>query len=181
MKHTEMRALSNRGTMRTPLARASAWLLSRLGAGSCRDAAGWVSAREIETARSQTGVSRAALSRARRWLQKTGHIEKRRNGYQGPWMYRVVDAASRHCPLCGALNGVPVPVPVEPPPAAEPAPPALAIRYIGRKAWHADQLYRTGLIWHGYGDIQPLADRDKARRMAQNHPGVYDLVEIESD
>ena len=51
MKQTEMRTLSNRGTMRTPLARASAWLLSRLGEGSCRDAAGWVSAREIEVAR----------------------------------------------------------------------------------------------------------------------------------
>ena len=183
MKQTEMRALSNRGTMRTPLARASAWLLSRLGEGSCRDTAGWVSAREIEVARSQTGVSRAALSRARRWLQKTGHIEKRRNGYQGPWMYRVVDTASRHCPLCGALNGVPAldPVPVAPVPEAEPAPPAVAIRYVGRKSWHADQLYRTGLIWRGYGDIQPIADRDTARRMAQNHPGVYDLVEIESD
>ena len=181
MKRTEMRALSNRGTMRTPLARASAWLLSRLGEGSCRDAAGWVSAREIEVARSQTGVSRSALSRARRWLQKTGHIEKRRNGYQGPWMYRVVDTASRHCPLCGALNGVAVPVPVAPVPEAVPAPPAVAIRYVGRKSWHADQLYRTGLIWRGYGDIQPIADRDTARRMAQNHPGVYELVEVESD
>ena len=80
MKRTEMRALSNRGTMRTPLARASAWLLSRLGEGSCRDAAGWVSAREIEVARSQTGVSRSALNKARRGLLKTGIS---RNGATG--------------------------------------------------------------------------------------------------
>ena len=177
MKQTEMRALSNRGTMRTPLARASAWLLSRLGAGSCRDTAGWVSAREIETARSQTGVSRSALNKARRSLQKTGHIEKRRRGYQGPWRYRVVASTSRHCPLCGAVNGVPAQV--EPVPEAKPTQPAVAIRYVGPRSWCADQLYGTGLMWHGHGDIQPVEDTNKARRMARNHPDIYALVEVE--
>ena len=126
------------------------------------DAAGWVSARAIELARSKTGVSRAALNRARRWLQQTGDIEKRRRGYQGPWMYRVVASKSRHCPVCGAVNGVPATVPVEPVPTAEPAQPAVAIRYLGRRSWYTDGLYGTGLIWHGPGDIQPLADRDTA-------------------
>ena len=88
MKRGEMMALSNRGGTRTAVERASAWLLSHLEAGSCLDAASWVSARDIEVARSKTGVSRAALNRARRWLQQTGHIEKCRRGYQGPWMYR---------------------------------------------------------------------------------------------
>ena len=181
MRRGEMMALSSRGGTRTPLERASAWLLSHLEAGSCLDAAGWVSARAIEVARSKTGVSRAALHKARRWLQQTGDIEKRRHGYQGPWMYRVVASKSRHCPVCGAVNGVPATVPVEPVPTAEPAQPAVAIRYLGRRSWHEDGLYRTGLIWHGPGDIQPLADIDKARRMARNHPGVYELVEVESD
>ena len=179
MKHTEMRAFSNRGGTRTAVERASVWLLSHLEPGSCLDAAGWVSARDIEVARSRTGVSRAALSKARRWLQQTGHIEKRRHGFQGPWMYRRVVSKSRHCPLCGAVNGVPVTL--EPVPASEPAQPAVAIRYLGRRSWYTDGLYGTGLIWHGPGDIQPLADIDKARRMARNHPDVYELVEVESD
>ena len=179
MKHTEMMALSNQGGTRTAVERASAWLLSHLEAGSCLDTAGWVTARDIELARSKTGVSRAALNRARRWLQKTGHIEKRRRGYQGPWMYRVVASKSRHCPLCGAVNGVPVTL--KPVPASEPTQPAVAIRYLGRRSWYTDGLYGTGLIWHGPGDIQPLADRDTAQRMAQNHPDVYELVEVESD
>ena len=114
-------------------------------------------------------------------VQQTGHIEKRRHGYQGPWMYRRVASTSRHCPLCGAVNGVPAMVPVEPVPASEPTQPAVAIRYVGRRPWYADQLYGTGLMWHGPGDIQPLADRDIAQRMARNHPDVYELVELESD
>ena len=94
-------------------------------------------------------------------------------------MYRVVASKSRHCPLCGAVNGVPATV--EPVPTSEPTQPAVAIRYLGRRSWYADGLYGTGLIWHGPGDIQPLADIDKARRMARNHPDVYELVEVESD
>ena len=177
MKHTEMMALSNRGGTRTAVERASAWLLSHLEAGSCLDAAGWVSARAIELARSKTGVSRAALNKARRWLQQTGDIEKRRRGYQGPWMYRVVASKSRHCPVCGAVNGVPATAPAEPVSTQ----PAVAIRYLGRRSWYADGLYGTGLIWHGPGDIQPLADIDKARRMARNHPDAYEVIEVESD
>ena len=179
MKHGEMMALSSRGGTRTAVERASAWLLSHLEAGSCLDAAGWVSARDIEVACSKTGVSRAALNRARRWLQQTGHIEKRRRGYQGPWMYRLVASKSRHCPLCGAVNGVQATL--EPVPTAEPTQPAVAIRYLGRRSWYTDGLYGTGLVWHGPGDIQPLADTNKARRMARNHPDVYELVEVESD
>ena len=181
MKRAEMMALSNRGGTRTAVERASAWLLSNLGASSCRDTAGWVSARDIEVARSRTGVSRAALNRARRWLQQTGHIEKRRRGYQGPWRYRRVTSKSRYCPLCGAVNGVPAMVPVEPVQTAEPTQPAVAIRYVGRRPWYADQLYGTGLMWHGPGDIQPVADISKAQRMARNHPDIYELVEVESD
>ena len=179
MKHTEMMALSNQGGTRTAVERASAWLLSHLEAGSCLDAAGWVSARDIEVARSKTGVSRAALNRARRWLQQTGHIEKRRHGYQGPWMYRRVTSKSRYCPLCGAVNGVPATL--EPVQTAEPTQPAVAIRYVGRRSWYADGLYGTGLMWHGPGDIQPVADISKAQRMARNHPDIYELVEVESD
>ena len=180
MKRTEMMALSNRGGTRPPFERASAWLLARLGE-SHGDAAGWMSAREIEVARSRNGVSHAALIRARTWLQKTGHIEKRRNGYQGSWMYRLVAPVNRPCPLCGAVNGVPAMVPAEPPPTSEPAQPAVAIRYVGRSSMHKDRLYGTGLIWHGHGDIQLIADQGKAQRMAQNHPDVYDLVEVEPD
>ena len=153
MKHSEVMALSNQGGTRTPLERASAWLLAHVGAGRYWDTAGWVSARDIEVARSRTGVSRAALNRARRWLQQTGEIEKRRRGYQGPWMYRVVASKSRHCPLCGAVNGVPATVPAEPVSTAEPAQPAVALRYVGRRSWYEDQLYKTGLVWHGPGDI----------------------------
>ena len=181
MKRGEMMALSNRGSTRTAVERASAWLLSYVEAGSCLDAAGWVRARDIEVARSKTGVSRAALNRARRWLQKTGHIEKCRRGYQGPWRYRVVASTSRHCPVCGAVNGVPALVPVEPVQTAEPTQPAVAIRYVGRRSWYTDGLYGTGLVWHGPGDIQPITDADKARRMARNHPDAYELVEVESD
>ena len=61
MKRGEMMALSRRGGTRTAVERASAWLLSYVEAGSCLDAAGWVTARDIEVARSKTGVSRAAL------------------------------------------------------------------------------------------------------------------------
>ena len=180
MQRGEMMALSSRGGTRTAVERASAWLLPHLEAGSCLDAAGWVSARDIEVARSKTGVSRAALNKARRWLQQTGDIEKRRlRGFQGPWRYRVVASTSRHCPVCGAVNGVPATV--EPVSTAEPTQPAVAIRYLGRRSWYADGLYGTGLIWHGPGDIQPLADNGKARRMARNHPEVYELVEVESD
>ena len=158
-----------------------AWLLSHLEAGSCWDAAGWVSARDIEVARSKTGVSRAALNRARRWLLQSGHIEKRRHSYQGPWRYRRVASKSRHCPLCGAVNGVPAMAPVEPVPTSEPTQPAVAIRYVGRRSRHEDQLYGTGLVWHGPDDIQPLADTNKARRMARNHPDVYEVIGVESD
>ena len=179
MKRAEMMALSNRGGTRTPLERASAWLLAHVGAGRYWDTAGWVSARDIEVARSKTGVSRAALNRARRWLQQTGDIEKRRHGYQGPWMYRRVASKSRHCPVCGAVNGVQATAPVEPVPTSEPTQPAVAIRYVGRRSMYADQLFGTGLIWHGHGDIQPLADISKAQRMARNHPDVYELVEVE--
>ena len=181
MKRTEMMALSNRGGTRTSVERAKAWLLAHLGAGSCWDAAGWISARAIEVARSQTGVSRAALNRARRGLQKTGHIEKRRNGYQGPWMYRLVASTSGHCPLCGAVNGIPAAVPAAPVPEVESAQPAIAIRYLGQRSMHVDRWYETGVIWHGPGDIQPVADPDKARRMVFDYPDVYELVEVESD
>ena len=174
MKRTEMMALSSRGHIRTSLERASAWLLGRLSQRSW-DASGWVTASEIEAARARSGVSRATLSRARRWLQKSGRIEKRRRGFQGPWMYRLVDPESELCPLCGAVNGVPAPV--EPVPAQ----PEVAIRYLGRQPRYSDDLYGTGLMWFGYGDIQPIADIDKARRMARNHPRVYELIEVESD
>ena len=66
MKRTEMMALSNRGGTRPPFERASARLLARLGE-SHGNAAGWMSTREIEVARSRSGVSRAALVRARMW------------------------------------------------------------------------------------------------------------------
>ena len=183
MKRGEVMALSNQGGTRTAVERASAWLLAHLEAGSCRDTAGWVTAREIEVARSQTGVSRAALNRARRWLQKTGHIEKGRRGYQGPWMYRPVASKSSHCPLCGAVNGAPTqvePMSVAPVPEAEPTQPAVAIRHVGRRSSYEDCLYGTG-VWHGPGDIKLVTDVDKARRMARNHPDVYELVEVESD
>ena len=57
----------------------------------------------------------------------------------------------------------------------------MAIRFLGRQPRHADRLYGTGLVWYGHGDVQLITDRDKARRMAQNHPDVYALVEVESD
>ena len=120
-------------------------------------------------------MSRATFSRARRSLLKTGRIEKRRRGYQGPWMYRLAAPESELCPLCGAVNGVPAPI--EPVPAQ----PTVALRFLGQQPWFVDDLYGTGLMWFGHGDIQPLADIDKARRMAQNHPDVYELVEVESD
>ena len=180
MKRAEIMALSNRGGMRSPFERATAWLLARLGENH-GDAAGWVLARKIEAARSRSGVSRAALKKARRWLQQTGHIEKRRNGYQGPWMYRLAASASRPCPVCGAVNHVPAMVSVEPPQTPESTQPAVGIRYVGRCSKYEDRLYRTGLIWHGHGDIKLITDYDKAQRMARNHPDVYDLVEVEPD
>ena len=96
-------------------------------------------------------------------------------------MYRRAASKSRHCPLCGAVNGVSATTPVEPVPEAKPAQPVVAVRYVGRRSWYEDQVYKTGLVWHGPGDIQPLADIDKARRMARNHPDIYELVEVESD
>ena len=167
-------ALSNRGHLRTPLERASAWLLARLGQRSW-DASGWVTASEIEAARARSGVSRATLSRARRSLLKTGRIEKRRRGYQGAWMYRLMDPESGLCALCGAVNGVPAPLdPVS-------AQPTVALRFLGHQPWFQDAFYGTGLMWFGHGDIQPLADIDKAWRMARSHPDIYGLVKVESD
>ena len=180
MKRAEMMALLNHEGNRPKLERAIAWLLARLGE-SRPGAAGWVQAREIEAARSCTGVSEAAMKRARRWLLNKGYVEKRRNGFQGPWMYRLVNPEARHCPLCGAVNGVPARAPVEQVSAPEPVQPHVAIRYIGRGETHADRLHGTGLMWHGYGDIKPIADRHKAQRMAQCHPDIYELVEIEPD
>ena len=178
-----MMALSNRGGTRTAVERASAWLLVELGV---RAAAGTppVGCRRatIEVARSRTGVSRAALNQgpqmvaANRSTSRNGAAATRARGG-----IAVVTSKSRYCPLCGAVNGVPAMVPVEPVQTAEPTQPAVAIRYVGRRPWYADQLYGTGLMWHGPGDIQPLADIDKARRMARNHPDAYELVEVESD
>ena len=42
-------------------------------------------------------------------------------------------------------------------------------------------LWATGLIWHGHDDLQLIDDHHKARRMARNHPDVYELVEVEPD
>ena len=93
----------------------------------------------------------------------------------------MVASTSRHCPVCGAVNGVPATAPVEPVPTSEPPQPAVAIRYLGRRSWYTDGLYGTGLVGHGPGDIQPITDADKARRMARNHPDVYEVIEVESD
>ena len=62
-----------------------------------------------------------------------------------------------------------------------PVQPKAALRCVGRKPFNVDRLYHTGVIWHGNGDVQPIADPALARRMAANHPDVYELVEIESD
>ena len=70
-------------------------------------------------------------------------------------------------------------VDADPAPTSGPAQSAVAIRYVGGQPRHEDHLYGTGLVWHGPGDLQRLADRDTAQRAAQNHPHVYDLVEIE--
>ena len=42
-------------------------------------------------------------------------------------------------------------------------------------------LWATGLIWHGHDGIQLVGDHHKARRMARNHPDVYEVVEVEPD
>ncbi len=57
MTRSEMMALSNQGGTLAPSERASAWLLARLGE-SHGNAAGWMSTREIEVARSRSGVRR---------------------------------------------------------------------------------------------------------------------------
>lgn len=52
------------------------------------------------------------------------------------------------------------------------------IQYIGRKPLKRDSLYQTGVVWNGYGDIQPVA-ADAAPRLL-NHPDVYVEVDRET-
>ena len=182
MKHGEMMALSNRGGTRTPLERASAWLLAHVGAGRYWDTAGWVSARDIEVARSKTGVSRAALNRARRWLPAN-----RRHRETAPRLSRSMGVSSGSPRSPGTVRcAVQSTVCWRRPRSSrcrQPSRPSPQWRSVTSAGGPGtpNQLYGTGLMWHGYGDIQPLADTNKARRMAQNHPDVYELVEVESD
>ena len=67
------------------------------------------------------------------------------------------------------------------PVTAVPVQPKAALRYVGRKPFNVDRLYHTGVIWHGYGDVEPIADPDVARRMAANHPDAYEFVEIDTN
>ena len=182
MKYTEMRALSNQGGTRTALERASAWLLSHLEAGSCLDAAGWVSARAIEVARFE---DRREPCRAEPGAPMV--TANRRHRETASRLPRPVDV-SRGGLDVQALSGVwcsqrwcrrrSLPSQCRQP--SRPSPRWRSATLVGGPCT-IDELYGTGLIWHGPGDIQPLADIDKARRMAQNHPGVYELVEVESD
>ena len=94
-----------------------------------------------------------------------GEIEKHRHGFQGPWCYRLKTPSALRCPHCGGtLDREPVaahPTPATAPPepvAAVPEQPKAALRYVGRKPFHVDWLYHTGVIWHGCGDVQPIAD-----------------------
>ena len=50
------------------------------------------------------------------------------------------------------------------------------IRYIGTKAYQADRLFGTGLIWNGKDDVQTVDDESVARRMVSACPDVYEQV-----
>ena len=69
-------------TVRAPGEAVRAWLLYVLRDG------GWKTAREIEAARVEAGIGKRALRTARERLLADSSIEKRRDGFQGPWCYR---------------------------------------------------------------------------------------------
>lgn len=70
-------------TARAPGERVRAWLLYVLRDGD------WKTAREIEAEREAAGVSARALRTARERLLADNSIEKRRDGFQGPWVYAL--------------------------------------------------------------------------------------------
>ena len=70
-------------TVRAPGEAVRAWLLYVLRDG------GWKTAREIEAARVEAGIGKRALRTARERLLADSSIEKRRDGFQGPWVYAL--------------------------------------------------------------------------------------------
>ncbi len=72
-------------------------------------------------------------------------------------------------------------VPVEQIPTPLPEDSDWGLRYIGRRQPYVGQLKAEGITWHGYGNIQSMADGYKARSLAQSHPDLYELVEIKPD
>ena len=84
---------------RAPGEAVRAWLLEVLPF-----APGWKTARELEAEREAAGVSARALRTARERLLEDGAIEKRRDGFQGPWRYRRREDAEMAA-LRAALSG----------------------------------------------------------------------------
>lgn len=57
------------------------------------------------------------------------------------------------------------------------------IKYLGTSPdYHVDSIGRTSTVWHGTGDVQEVLDmtEDKARLLADLHPGLYEVVDTAS-
>ena len=53
---------------------------------------------------------------------------------------------------------------------------ATRIRYIGKRDFNSDTLFKTNLIWYGEGDVQVVEDDVKAKKMAKLCPLTYEIV-----
>ncbi len=49
------------------------------------------------------------------------------------------------------------------------------IRYIGKKERRADTMYGTGLVWHGFGDVQTCDDPAKVKLLLR-HTDMFEAV-----
>ena len=52
----------------------------------------------------------------------------------------------------------------------------IRVQYLGQKVTNVDTLFRTGLTWHGHGDVQFVDDDKIAKKMTTCCPGTYRLI-----
>ena len=51
----------------------------------------------------------------------------------------------------------------------------MRVQYVGKKPWQSDELFGTGVVWEGEGDVQTVSD-DAGQKMTRAFPGVYGPV-----
>ena len=50
------------------------------------------------------------------------------------------------------------------------------VRYLGKRDFQIDDLFKTGLAWQGEGDVQLVEDEEKAKKMVELCPLTYQIV-----